>query len=127
MANPFLDKIQSDTNFINVFEAMIGFSHISVKQNIVSNAWAQIQGLQNTISLSAGWTKAQDQLDPKDLRFRNIIDRPHDCFKFIYFNPDQLMLLYNRLPFVIFASDYGGGKITVICYQKRYFSANKIF
>ena len=107
--NPFLDKKQSDQNFLNVFEAMVGFSHLSDKNNIVSNAWAQIQGKPESMFLSAGWTQPTKDLIEEELRIENVINLPHDCFKLIYFNKDQLALLYNRNQFVIFATDYGGG------------------
>ena len=110
MNNPFLDKKQSDQNFLNVFEAMVGFSHLSDKNNIVSNAWAQIQGKPESMFLSAGWTQPTKDLIEEELRIENVINLPHDCFKLIYFNKDQLALLYNRNQFVIFATDYGGGK-----------------
>ena len=116
MDNPFLDKQRSYQDFLNVFEAMVGFSHISLKQNIVSNVWKQIQGQQTTISLSAGWTKADKELTAEDLRFENVVDLPHDIFKLIYFNQDQLVVLLNHLQFVIFASDYSAGKYTLISF-----------
>lgn len=116
MDNPFLDKQQSYQDYLNVFEAMVGFSHISLKQNVVSNCWKQIQGQQITIPLSAGWTKADKELTSTELRFEKVVDLPHDIFKLIYFNHDQLIVILNHPQFVIFASDYSAGKpIIVFC------------
>ena len=110
IVNPFVDRQTSQEDFLNLFEAMVGFSHVSTKQKVVSNAWAQIQGTNHASYLSAGWTEATTDLTEDELRAENVLDRPHDCYKFIYFYGGQIALLYNRPKFVLFTTDYGGGK-----------------
>ena len=109
--NPFLDLKMSSQDYLSLFEAVVGFSHFSTRQNLTCFAWNQIQGQQNVINLSSGWTKCNSDFLPGDITFPRVIDRPHDIFKSIYFNRDQLIVLLNYLPFVLFAADYSAGKL----------------
>ena len=109
--NPVLDKKRSHQDFLTMFEATLGFSHISVKQNLTSFAWNQIEGKNKDIlDISAGWTKADTDLLLEDIVFQNVINRPHDIYKSIYWNKEQLVVLLNHCPYVIFAADYSAGK-----------------
>ena len=118
--NPILNEKKSHQDFLTLFEATLGFSHISVKKSLTSFAWNQIQGTgKDILDLSAGWTKADTDLLPEDIVFQNVIERPHDFYKSIYWNKEQLVVLLNHCPYVIFAADYSAGKFI------EYFSFHK--
>lgn len=73
--------------------------------------------------ITAGWTAAstlsfggEDEIFKNGLRFGDMMGRPHDIFKLIFWNPGQRQLLDGRHQFVLFCHDYGAGK------QMKHFS-----
>ena len=103
-----IDENESFEDFKAVFQAVIGFSSISAHQLAVGNAWQQVQGDSATL-FSAGWTESESPLTNNEIRFENILNQPHDIYKFIYFNPDQVAMLEQDIPLVILANDFGAG------------------
>ena len=103
-----IDETESFEDFKTVFQAVIGFSSISAHQLAVGNAWQQVQGDSATL-FSAGWTESESPLTNNEIRFENILNQPHDIYKFIYFNPDQVAMLEQDIPLVILANDFGAG------------------
>lgn len=63
--------------------------------------------------ITAGWTRASPLCfgsEKEDIRFGDVIGRPADVYRLIFWNPDQRHILTGNLRFVIFCHDYGGGK-----------------
>ena len=68
--------------------------------------------------ITAGWTRAspltfgtEDEMIKNGLRFGDMIGRPHDVFKLIFWNESQRQLLDGNHQFVLFCLDYGAGKL----------------
>ena len=118
-----IDIVESSDDFSNLFQAIVGFSSISTQQFVVGNAWQQIQGKTSTL-FASGWTKSDGEMTREEIRFENILNLPHNIYRFIYFNPNQVMLLENDIPLVIFANDFGAGMYIINSYNwdQIYFS-----
>ena len=68
--------------------------------------------------ITAGWTRAspltfgtEDEMIKHGLRFGDMIGRPHDVFKLIFWNQGQRQMLDGKHQFVLFCLDYGAGKL----------------
>ena len=62
--------------------------------------------------ITAGWTRASPLTfgtDDSDIRFGDVVGRPSDVYRIIFWNPSQLHLLAGDHQFVIFCDDYGAG------------------
>lgn len=103
-----VDIVEGSEDFTNLFQAIVGFSSISTQQLVIGNAWQQIQGETSTL-FASGWTKAEIKMTSEEIRFENVLNLPHNIYRFIYFNPNQVMLLENIIPLLIFANDFGAG------------------
>ena len=106
------DPQEVHEDFINLFYATVGLSSLSMSHSDVGRAWRQIQGpLCDNVLLSAGWTKCDgDELLAEDLKFKDVLNQPHNLNKLLYFSASQLMPLTNGLPFVVLIGDFGSGK-----------------
>ena len=104
---------KSHQEFLLMFEAILGFLHISVKQNLISYACNQIQGKpKNILDLSADWTRGDIDLSPKDIVItfiQKLEVRPLDFYKSIYWKKEQLVAILSHCSYVIFAVDYSAG------------------
>ena len=106
------EKEKCYKQFICLFNRIINFSSLR-KQKIVDKSWEQVYGeyFRSRGAIGGGWTPADTRFCTK-LRFENVINRPHDIYKILYFNPDQLALLTTKeLLHVVFFSDFGSGNI----------------
>ena len=66
--------------------------------------------------ITAGWTRASpltigSEGEKSGLRFGDMMGRPHDVFKLIFWNKGQRHLLEGNHQFVLFCLDYGAGKL----------------
>ena len=106
--------------FIHVFSRLIGFSGLSFTIQKVGH-YHEIMGTNPSdvfaSGITAGWTRAspltfgtEDEMIKNGLRFGDMIGRPHDVFKLIFWNESQRQLLDGNHQFVLFCLDYGAGK-----------------
>ena len=112
----FKSIIENDKeDFLNIFEAIVGFSSLSRTATGVfgkNDSWRQIQGANaDVISLSSGWTQSNVDFESADYTFKKIIDEPHNLNKLLYFNHEVMKILSNNLTRVILACDFGSGKL----------------
>ena len=75
--------------------------------------WNQIQG-NNSHHMAAGFTKAEDKTKDKSLsdgvEVENVLKAPHNAYKILFFNKEQMDLLTTNLfPYVLFMCDFGTG------------------
>ena len=95
-------------DFLNLFNRLVNLTAIS-RQKATFNAWKEVQG-ENRQNIIAGITPSLDQTD-SSLRFQDVINRPMDISKLLYFNPEQMFLLSAKeLNRVVLFADYGCGK-----------------
>ena len=116
LTNQLKTNIEKDKeDFLNIFEAIVGFSSLSRTATGVfgkNNSWRQIQGANaDVISLSSGWTQSNVDFDSADYTFKKIIDEPHNLNKLLYFNHEVIKIISNNLTRVILACDFGSGKL----------------
>ena len=106
-----VDANEGHEDFKNIFLATVGLSSLSMDHSDPGLVWRQVQGpLCDHVSMSGGWTECEVEMSPEELRFKDILDQPHNWNKLLYFNPDQLKVLANNLPLVLLVGDYGSGR-----------------
>ena len=106
-----VDCNEGHEDFKNIFLATVGLSSLSMDHSDPGLVWRQVQGpFCDHVSMSGGWTKCDIEVTPDQLRFKDIIDQPHNWNKLVYFNPDQLKVLAHGLALVLLTGDYGSGK-----------------
>ena len=98
-------------NFKHIFSRLIGLSGFLM----TVQKFGPYQEIMGTYSmdLNAGWTRASPLkfgLTNGGLRDADIFGRPHDCYKLIFYRPDQIGLLSLSTQVVVFLNDYGSGK-----------------
>ena len=107
--------------FKHLFSRLIGFSGESFIVQKVGH-YHEIMGTNPSnvfaSGITAGWTTAspltfgsEDEMIKNGLRFGDMMGRPHDVFKIIFWNPNQRKLLDGNHRFVLFSHDYGAGKL----------------
>ena len=107
------DKYTGHHDFQHVFSRILGLSGLFMAVQKVT-PYHHIMG-SDAKSINSGWTQAsalkfskeQDKLRPGDM-----IGRPCDIYKLVFFNPDQIGLLALEHKCVIFLDDYGAGKFS---------------
>ena len=70
----------------------------------------------NATDINAGWTRASALKfgNETDLsRYSDVVGRPHDIYKLIFFNQNQIGLLALKNKCLVFLDDYGAGKYQV--------------
>ena len=63
--------------------------------------------------ITAGWTRAAPLTfgnEETEIRFGDVVGRPSDIYRLIFWNPAQRHLLEGKHRFVLFCHDYGAGK-----------------
>ena len=63
--------------------------------------------------ITAGWTRAAPLTfgnEKTEIRFGDVVGRPSDIYRLIFWNPAQRHLLEGKHRFVLFCHDYGAGK-----------------
>ena len=103
---------QGYEDFLILFNRLVNLSciHTKVQKVGIPNSWAQIQG-DNPRYISSGYTSTPKGSKSVELDFEEVLCRPHDAFKCLFFNQDQYKLLTtNDLFRVVFLCDYGAGK-----------------
>ena len=113
-------------NFLMLFRRLVSFSSVtrtSLPKNL-SKSWEQIEGA-NIEYIVPGYTEPGSSCSETPT-FQGIRTMAHNAFKTIYFNPDQIGLLFGRLAkrLVVFFSDFGTGK-TLIAKEKAIREADK--
>ena len=96
--------------FQHVFSRLVGLSSLFMAVQKI-DSYHNIMGTDAT-GISGGWTKASKMKFGNDRdvsRLGDMIGRPHDIFKLIFFNQDQIGLLALKHKCVIFLDDYGAG------------------
>ena len=96
--------------FQHIFSRLVGLSALFMAVQKV-DAYHNIMGT-DAVGINAGWTKASKMKfgNENDLsRFGDMVGRPNDIFKLIFFNPDQLGILALKHKCVVFLDDYGAG------------------
>ena len=104
-------------DFRHIFARLIGFSGLSfIVQNIGN--YHELMGTNPhgifDSGITAGWTQASPLTfgnEKMDIRFGDVVGRPADVYRLIFWNPDQRDLLSGSYRFVIFCHDYGAGKL----------------
>ena len=105
------DKKDRGEELSTLTKVLVGLSSLSTEHPDSSISWRQIQGSdKDHVSLSAGWTKSQSYIEPKDMTFRKILHQPHNIYKLLYYNVEQQHILSNKLRLVILKADFGAGK-----------------
>ena len=105
-------KDQFYLEFLHLFNRLVNLTAIS-RQKSVFTAWKEVQG-DNRNNIVAGITPPQDS-NISSFRFQDIIKRPMDESKLLYFNPEQMFLLSTKgLNRVVLFADYGCGRISSI-------------
>ena len=100
----------------HVFARLVGFSGLTfIVQKI--GKYHEIMGTKSheifDEGITAGWTRASSLCfghEKEDIRFGDVIGRPADIYRLIFWNPDQRHVLNGNYRFIIFCHDYGGGK-----------------
>ena len=62
--------------------------------------------------ITAGWTRASPLVfgnEHTNIRFGDVVGRPSDIYRLIFWNPEQRHLLTGNHRFVLFCQDYGAG------------------
>ena len=102
--------------FKHLFARIIGFSGFSFIVQKIGNYHELMGTNPHEIfdqGITAGWTRASPLTfgnDKSDIRFGDIIGRPADIYRLIFWNPEQRQLLEGKHRFVIFCNDYGAGQ-----------------
>ena len=98
-------------DFKQLFSRLVGFSSLSfIVQKI--GKYHEIMGTDAT-GITAGWTQASPLTfgnNQSPLRVGDMMGRPHDVYRLIFWNPKQMELLEGKHQFVLFNTDYGSGK-----------------
>ena len=98
-------------NFKHIFSRLIGLSgSLMTVQKL--GPYQEMMGTYS-MDLNAGWTLASPLkfgLTNGLLRDADIFGRPHDCYKLIFYRPDQIGLLSLSTQVVVFLNDYGSGR-----------------
>ena len=106
-------------DFKHAFSRLLGLSGLLLAIQKVS-AYHNIMGTEAK-SINAGWTQASAlkfARDQNDVRVGDIVGRPHDIYKLVFFNPDQIGLLALEHKSVVFLDDYGAGKFSYVKIDK---------
>ena len=102
---------EAQKDFADLRKVLIGLSSLSTEHPDSSSCWRQIQGSdKDHVSLSAGWTKSQSDIEPKDITFKKILHQPYNIYKLFYYNVDQQHILSSKLRLVILKADFGASK-----------------
>ena len=103
-------------NFQHLFARLIGLSGLSFIVQKIGN-YHELMGTKPhdifAEGITAGWTRAAPLTfgtEKSDIRLGDVIGRPADIYRLIFWNPDQRYLLDGNHQFVIFIHDYGAGK-----------------
>ena len=99
-----------------IFARLMGFSGLSfIVQKI--GKYHELMGTKSheifDEGITAGWTRASPLCfgdEKEDIRFGDVVGRPADVYRLIFWNPDQRHVLNGNYRFIIFCHDYGGGK-----------------
>ena len=97
--------------FAHLFSRFVGLSGLGVAIRKIG-AYYNMMG-DDAKGVSAGWTPASPLKygNEKDVsRYGDMMGRPHDIYKLIFFNQSQLGLLSMDHRNVVFLDDYGAGK-----------------
>ena len=93
---------------------LLGLSSLSTVHPTMGSAWRLVQGADaDHKSLSAGWTKSDQEMTLDDLTFINVLNQPNNYNKLVYYNVGQQHILANNLPLVILMGDFGSGNKTL--------------
>ena len=107
--------------FKHVVSRLFGFSGMSFIVQKIGH-YNEIMGTNPSdvfaSGITAGWTSAspltfgnEKEMMKNGLRFGDMMGRPHDVFKLIFWNPGQRRLLDGKHQFVLFCHDYGAGEL----------------
>lgn len=95
--------------YLHLFNRLVNLSAIAVHANANYDGWKEIQGA-NPRHISAGMTQASGPRST-NLLLKQVLERPHDAYKVLYFSPEQQALLStDEINHVIFFCDFGAGK-----------------
>ena len=102
-------------DFQYIFARLIGFSGLSFIVQKIGN-YHELMGTNShdifDDGITAGWTRASPLRfgnDESNIRFGDVVGRPSDIYRLIFWNPDQRDLLSGNYRFVIFCNDFGAG------------------
>ena len=108
MTNSSTDQFYSE--FLHLFNRLVNLTAISRLKSVFT-AWKEVQG-ENRNNIVAGITPPRNS-NASTFRFQDIIKRPMDVWKLLYFNPEQMFLLSTKgLNRVVLFADYGCGRIS---------------
>ena len=97
-------------DLVTLTKVLVGLSSVSTEHASNGCAWKQIQGPDpDHVSLSAGWTKSDLEMELGDLTFKNVLNQPHNFNKLVFYNVDQQHVLANNLTLVVLKGDFGAG------------------
>ena len=107
------EKDEAYHEFQMFFYRMVCLSSIRVVPDPF-RTWTQTQG-KNPHHMSAGYTVSTSDTRRKhktgSIDVKDVLHRPHDAYKVLFFNKDQYALLAaDNLPHVLFMCDFGSGK-----------------
>ena len=102
-------KDQCYQEFLMFFNRAVNLSSIGRKTNVF-NAWEEVEG-ENRPPVVAGFTPSSGSSNS----FHDILTRPHDANKAIYFTPEQMSLLSPSNFFRVFLlADFGAGMLSFL-------------
>ena len=114
--SPKQPNVSGMNDFKHLFARLIGFSGLSFIVQKIGN-YHELMGTNPhdifAEGLTAGWTRAAPLTfgtENSDIRLGDIIGRPADIYRLVFWNPDQRYLLERKHRFIIFCNDYGAGK-----------------
>ena len=114
-------KDQGFEDMLKIFNRLVNLSNIGIQPANMPQAWQKITGKDDNY-ITAGYTATPQGSKSEELNFDEVLNRPHDAFKILYFNRDQYQLLTTKDLFrLIFLCDYGAGKYKLINLLTRYF------
>ena len=112
---PKQSNLSGMKDFQYLFARLIGFSGLSFIVQKIGN-YHELMGTDPhdifDEGITAGWTRASPLSfgnEQSDIRFGDVVGRPSDIYRLIFWNPGQRDLLTGNHRFVIFCHDYGAG------------------
>ena len=116
VGTPKQPNVSGMNDFKHIFARLIGFSGLSFIVQKIGN-YHELMGTKTheifAEGITAGWTRASPLTfgnEQSEIRFGDVVGRPADIYRLIFWNPGQRHLLEGKHRFVIFCHDYGAGK-----------------